>query len=248
MRILIDLFDYSGNNKKPYEDNGWHIIQVDIKHGIDILDWDYQKAIWDVAEKMISDYLKTHLFCTNKNIEIGIIADIPCTDYALSGARHFAQKDQDGRTAQSQKLVEKTKEIIDYCKAIYTLRFWRLENPASRIHKLNPWMGSPKLKFNPCDYAGHIIPEHRHFDLAYYKQLGLSKLTKKEIQVIIDCNAYNKQTWIWGNFNMPTKNRVEPVFKENPGWLLYGGKSEKTKELRSITPIGFCNAFYLANH
>lgn len=49
----------------------------------------------------------------------------------------------------------------------------------SRIHKLNTWMGSPKLKFNPCDYAGY--------------------------SPIQDNDRYNKATWIWGDFNIPKK-------------------------------------------
>jgi len=44
------------------------------------------------------------------------------------------------------------------------------------------------------------------------------------------------------------KKRLEPFEKENPGWKNLGGKSERTKELRSVTPLGFSYAFYEANH
>lgn len=66
---------------------------------------------------------------------------MPCTDYAVSGARWFKAKDEDGRTAKSQLLVDKTKEIIEYFEPI----FWVVENPVSRIHKLNPWLGEVKF-------------------------------------------------------------------------------------------------------
>jgi len=45
-------------------------------------------------------------------------------------------------------------------------------------------------------------------------------------------------------------NYVEPVkVCEQGSWLQkLGGKSEKTKTLRSATPMGFARAFYEANH
>lgn len=210
-KVLISLFDHSGNASKPYRDGGWDVIQVDIKNGIDILTWDY----WRAYQKYITD--------SDVMPEVGIIAMVPCTDYALSGAAWFSQKDKDGRTTESQKLVAKTKEIIDFFDfKLHVLKFWQIENPMSRIHKLNLWMGSPTLKFNPCDFAGYSPnPEN---------------------------DRYNKQTWIWGKFNIPVKLRYEPLQKEFPGHLKLGGKSERTKELRSITPMGFAYAFYEYNN
>ena len=77
-------------------------------------------------------------------------------------------------------------------------------------------------KFNPCDFAGYSPNP--------------------------DNDRYNKETWLFGRFNKLTVKRLEPFTKENPGWRDLGGKSERTKELRSITPMGFANAFYEANH
>lgn len=202
-KILISLFDYTGNSAKPFRLNGWKVIQVDIQHGVDVMLWDYKS----IAEL--------------KGVKVGIIAGVPCTDYALSGARHFAAKDADGRTEQSQALVAKTKEIIDFFASSGVLAFWQLENPMSRIHKLNPWLGAPVLKFNPCDFAGWD-PEP-------------------------DKSRYNKMTWIWGDFKTPEFKRLEPFEKESPIWKKYGGKSLKTKNARSATPMGWAWAFYEAN-
>lgn len=62
-------------------------------------------------------------------------------------------------------------------------------------------------------------------------------------------DPYTKRTYLWGNFNIPEKNPVEPIrFNKQGSWLQsLGGKSEKTKELRSITPAGFAEAFTKAN-
>lgn len=211
-KILLSFFDYTGNWSKPFAENEyWHVQTFDIKNGQNILDFD--------PAKFMSDYL--HSSFKYSLPEIGLLFAVPCTDYALSGSKHFKTKDADGRTQASQKLVAKTKEIIDYFENAGCLKFWCIENPMSRIHSLNPWMGKPKLKFNPCDYAGYD-PEPEK-------------------------SRYNKRTWLWGNFNIPVKKRLEPIFKENPGWKKLGGKSERTKELRSITPMGFAYAFYESN-
>ena len=64
-------------------------------------------------------------------------------------------------------------------------------------------------------------------------------------------DAYTKKTGLWGKFNKPQKtHEVKPikVCKQGSWVQRLGGKSEKTKELRSITPLGFANAFYNANH
>jgi hypothetical protein len=152
----------------------------------------------------------------------GILAAVPCTDFAISGARHFATKDADGTTAKSIALVYKTIEIIHH----FNPAFWVIENPMSRIHKCVPELGSVKFKFNPCDFA------------AYNFANGYTDL---------DEDRYNKQTWLWGKFNEPVKKYLEPLEKDCPQWRKYGGKSLKTKNARSATPHGFAKAFFEAN-
>lgn len=198
-KVILSLFDYTGNWSKPYKDNGYEVIQIDIKLGIDILSWDYKKL---------------------KNV-YGILAAVPCTDYAVSGARWFAAKDKDGRTEQSQKLVAKTKEIIEYFNPV----FWVVENPISRIHKLNPWLGKPKFYFHPYEFGGYTNEDE----------------------------GYSKKTALYGKFNIPTKKPVpctdtERIWKpkrvdgKSPGY-----HTEECKELRQATPKGFSKAFYEAN-
>jgi hypothetical protein len=62
-------------------------------------------------------------------------------------------------------------------------------------------------------------------------------------------DPYTKKTLLWGRFNIPQKNPIEPVRVCRQGsWLQrLGGKSEKTKMLRSTTPGAFAEAFYKAN-
>ncbi len=57
---------------------------------------------------------------------------------------------------------------------------------------------------------------------------------------------YTKRTLLWGEFNIPKFRRVEPT-EGSKMHLKYGGKSERTKRERSITPAGFAKAFYEVN-
>lgn len=59
-------------------------------------------------------------------------------------------------------------------------------------------------------------------------------------------DPYTKATCLWGRFTPPTLNRVEPT-EGSKMWAQYGGKSEATKEARSVTPPGFARAFFEAN-
>ena len=63
-------------------------------------------------------------------------------------------------------------------------------------------------------------------------------------------DPYTKKTCLWGNFNTHLeRNPVEPVRVSPQGsWIMsLGGKSARTKRLRSITPPGFAQAFFEAN-
>jgi site-specific DNA-cytosine methylase len=59
-------------------------------------------------------------------------------------------------------------------------------------------------------------------------------------------DAYTKKTGLWGKFNKDlVRNKVKP---DPNNWIMkLGGKSERTKELRSMTPLRFAKAFYEAN-
>ena len=154
---------------------------------------------------------------------VGVLAAPPCTDFSSSGARWFKAKDADGRTEASIRIVRDCLRVIELVRP----DFWALENPVGRIARLVPELGSPLLRFNPCDYAGFA-----------------------------DCpasEAFTKRTCIWGSFNpnLPAAP-VAPVYytKGNKRgswqWANLGGKSERTKELRSMTPQGFARSFAAA--
>lgn len=203
--IILSLFDLTGNWCKPYRDNGFEVIQVDLQKGIDILTWDY-KAV-------------------PKEQVYGILAAVPCTDFAVSGARWFAEKDKDGRTEQSIRLVDKTKEIIDYFDPV----FWVIENPVGRIQKLNPWIGNKKEIFHPWEFAGYGFDEDR-----YTKKTCLWGKFNPPVKKPLP--PYH--TGDYGKIHYP---------KDENG-KAYGWNTIECKNARSATPMGFATAFYEANH
>lgn len=75
-----------------------------------------------------------------------------------------------------------------------------------------------RMTFNPCDYAGYSSSE----------------------------DAYTKRTMLYGEFEIPAKLPMEPIHGSKMH-LKYGGRSERTKAARSLTPRGFARAFFLAN-
>lgn len=203
MKTLLSLFDYSGQWAKPFTDKGWNVILWDIKHESN--SFDTHSNILDAS----TDYFYEYIFDNFGTID-GIIAAVPCTDFAVSGARWFKQKDENGSTAKSIELVYQTLRIIDLCQP----DFWCIENPISRIHTLVPELGNPTMYFNPCDFG----------------------------------EPYTKKTALYGEFNTDLKKNPVPPTLGSLMHTAYGGKSERTKELRSVTPEGFAKAFCEANH
>ena len=101
----------------------------------------------------------------------------------------------------------------------YNPHFYAVENPVGRLQKLLPQLGKVWY-FNPHEFAGYCDnPE---------------------------TEAYTKKTGLWGQFTKPEKRAVAVIAGASPIMRL-GGKSERTKELRSMTPLGFSKAFFLAN-
>ena len=197
-KVILSLFDYSGNWPHKYKENGYIVVQVDIKHDIDILELTPEDLPFD------SIY--------------GILAAPPCTDFAGSGAQYWKAKDLDGRTAHSLAMLDKVLELVDYFKP----KFWALENPVGRLSTLRPELGKPWY-FNPHEFAGYCGTEEQR-----------------------EHERYTKKTGIWGSFNKPEKKDLGNNPSNN--WIMkLGGKSERTKELRSMTPIGFSTAFYEFN-
>ena len=164
MKTILSLFDYTGNWSRPYREGGYNVIQVDIKHGQDIMAYNYQ-SLTDVY---------------------GILAAVPCTAFASSGARWFAQKDADGTTDYFVSLLKKTLDIIEYLEPI----FWCVENPVGRIARFDGRLGKAWY-FQPCDYGdtytkktglyGRFVPPLPIFAGGYYQPVEATEGSKMHL-------------------------------------------------------------------
>ena len=99
----------------------------------------------------------------------------------------------------------------------FSPKFWAMENPVGRIDK--------------------VVPELKNKRLLSFNPCDYG-------------DPYTKKTILWGQFNpMLVKSPVAPIRACSQGsWLqTLGGKSEKTKGLRSVTPPGFAKAFFEAH-
>lgn len=237
MNRILSLFDYTGSWPGIFADRGYDVWCWDLQHGNDIFTFDSCETTLDIID-----------FCN------GILAAIPCTDFSGAGAQYWPAKDADGRTQMSMALVNRTLALVDlfwptdpdYDGSF----FWTIENPVGRIHKLFPQLGSGWY-FHPWEYAGHLnLSDSDHNELDRIRRKDAVGVTMDEAMFVLQCNAYTKKTGLWGSFNRDLqKSPIEPVrcCKQGSPLMMLGGKSMKTKNIRSATPQGFAKAFFEAN-
>lgn len=105
---------------------------------------------------------------------------------------------------------------------------WLVENPVGKLS--TEWRKADHY-IDPYQFGGY---------LSGYEQQFHPRMPRFD--------AYTKKTAIWcGNgMEMPEKRPV-PHIGMFWGWAYLGGKSAKTKQLRSLTPRGFAKAIYEAN-
>jgi hypothetical protein len=107
-----------------------------------------------------------------------------------------------------------------------------VENPVSVLSTL--WR-KPDQIVHPYHFAGYIEDDEQ----AHPEFPGL----------IPDGDRYLKKTCLWyGNgFMRLLEDARAPLEADNPGWKKLGGKSARTKYIRSLTPRGLSRAIYEAN-
>ncbi|HEU4343701.1 MAG TPA: DEAD/DEAH box helicase family protein [Candidatus Binatia bacterium] len=132
-KIVLSLFDRTGVWAEPFLAAGYDVRIIDLAtDGVDVKDIDME---W------LADYDMTDVHF--------VLSANPCDDFAVSGARWWAEKDADGRTEYSVGLANHTLAIIEYLKPVG----WALENPVGRLSKLVPGVGEPRLQFHPFNYG-----------------------------------------------------------------------------------------------
>ena len=228
---VLFLFNSSTYAVRPWlDDRRYNVVSVDYD------DTDHSGAHREPAEGhtvLNIDLAQRHPICTilreltrRKMARPSMVVSFaPCTDMAVSGAAHFARK-----AAQDPNFQHKAANMARIA-ALFGCPY-AVENPVSVLATL--WR-KPDHYWNPCDFGGYIPAEQ-----AQHPEFP---------NVIPAQDAYNKKTCLWTGcgFVMPEKRPVPVLQRINPGHAKLGGKSARTKYIRSLTPRGFAQAMYEAN-
>lgn len=217
-RLIVSIYDYSGQWPADY-----------IAAGYPVILWDYKKegCILQKFNRLYGEILDA---VEAGFIPWGLMGAPPCTDVSNAGAQYWPTKD----SAQAPEpyapwtQTEYAKSMIEiflHLVHLFPWTWWTMENPPGRLEKLVP-EAAPfrKMLFNPFDYG----------------------------------DPYPKKTILWGEFNTDLcKLPVKPVtvtqttngraYQTSEMMYKTGGKSERTKTVRSNTPRGFAKAFFTAN-
>jgi hypothetical protein len=220
-KTMIGLFSKSNIIAKPWAEVGVECHLFDLQEGENEENIIHHTG--DIKDKfsVLRDLIR--------NTEVLFVAAFPpCTDLAISGAKHFDSKARNDAFfwAKAMELVYLSRDVGELSGAPYFI-----ENPKSMISSL--WR-KKDFSFDPCDFGGYLSVEHIN---RLYPEIYPSQ------------DAYLKETWLWvgGGFKMPYTNSVDAVSQDFPGFRKLGGKSERTKEMRSVTPEGFARAVFMEN-
>jgi len=241
--VVLSLYDYTTEAVQPWAAAGYECRCYDIQHP-KIPEVTHVGALGGTIIKCYAD-----LTCKNTvtnllrewreaSPPVVFMSAFPvCTDLAVSGARHFASKEQanPGFQDRAASYAALCGEIGDDLGVPYYV-----ENPVSRLATL--WR-APDHRFDPCDFGGYI-PE-------------AEAAHPRWPEAIPPRDAYTKKTclWVGGGFQMPSPLPVEPirlsytkrdgtVTKGSPQFGKLGGSSQRTKDIRSATPRGFARAVF----
>ena len=126
-KLVLSLFDLTGNMVKPWAEAGFDTLCVDIQRdGTDILKWLPPRREYQI-----------------------VFAFPPCDHIAVSGARWFKDDERDkglAGLAKSIELVERARDICEWSGAP-----WMIENPKS---VLSTHWRKPDHKFHPHQFTG----------------------------------------------------------------------------------------------
>lgn len=219
---VICLYDENGLSAKDWADNGYKVYCYDLLHEKERVEGNITYVPWD-ANGSSEDLIHRHK--GNTKIVLGFP---PCTDLAISGAAWFKTKAEKDKLFQEKAvamciLVE---YVANRLNAPYVI-----ENPVSVL--ATKWR-APDHRFHPYEYGGYLPENDIH---------------PKYPDYIAPRDAYPKKTCYWtGNgFKMPEKKPVVPEEGYSRQHRLLGGKSAKTKSIRSCSPRGIARAIYEAN-
>lgn len=219
LNIVWSLFDGSGIMGLPWAEAGHHVFCFNADSANH---GEYQikmrhKNLHYVNVWIDADFMKKVASLPLPDI---IFAFPDCTTVAGSGGKHIRSVGDIIQAVDNAKRVQAIGEMLGTP--------WMVENPVGKMSTL--WR-KPDFYFDPYEYGGYLTGNEECFH---------PKMPRRD--------GYTKKTCIWaGNgFAMPVRKPV-PHIGKFWGWAYLGGKSSRTKQLRSLTPRGFSRAVFIEN-
>lgn len=216
--IVISLCDYTGTFVESWAKAGYKCFIFDCQHKGSI-----EGNIHKIPGR-IEENIGFLMYLFNVYKVKFAAAFPPCTDLAVSGAAHFASKRDRDPLFQSKAMsfFVMCYNILKDSGAPFII-----ENPVSVA---SSYFRKPDYSFHPWEYGGYL-PED---DINPVSELIPAR------------DAYPKKTCLWtGNgFKMPETKPIEKPEGYSPMHHKLGGKSLKTKNIRSATPRGFAAAVF----
>ena len=226
--VIICLCDLTGLFASPWLDAGYDAVLVDPQHeGYSLTQHIGGGSIEKLPMTIIEAAQRLGDLLRGRNV-VFVAGFPPCTDVAVSGAAWFESKAGKDKHFQTRAAL-----IAEQCRMVGELSGapWFFENPVSVFSSI---FGAPNHAFHPYEYGGYL-PEHDvHPTYPDY---------------IAPRDAYPKKTclWVGGGFVMPEFKAVPYEGQYSVQHTKLGGKSLKTKNIRSATPRGFAVAVFQAN-
>lgn len=233
-KIVISLYDFTGEALKPWAEQGYTCYAYDIQHKKDNPRKECigKGAIWytycdlqknsGTEHKTLIEHHEIH------DVIFGMAFPV-CTDLAVSGAMHFKKKKQADPLFQYKAM----QHVFDCANTFIKMKCtYMIENPVSVLATM--WR-EPDYRFHPYEYGGYISEDQSEHPVWP--------------EYIAPRDAYPKKTCLWTGrgFVMPPMLPVKPEQGFSRQHLKLGGKSARTKNIRSATPRGFARAVMEAN-
>ena len=231
--IVLSLYDFTGEALKPWALAGYTCHAFDIQHmesgWVDRFEGGGSIRFHKVDLHNQENLNAIQSEFGDKPVVFGMAFPV-CTDMAVSGAAHFKRKAEANPFFQADAVGHAT-AVSRMFNGMAIPYF--IENPVSVLATM--WR-KPDHYFHPWHYGGYI-PDAE----AYHPRWP---------EYIAPYDGYPKKTCLWtgGGFKMPSQRHAYiPHGGYSKQHLKLGGKSQRTKDIRSATPRGFAIAVHHAN-
>jgi len=134
--LILDLCGGTGSWSTPYRQAGYDVLVIDP-----------QAIVSEGVRMTVRDFLRDTRPFVKERVH-GVLAAPPCTEFAGSGARWWADK--------PPYLLENAIQVVRDCLRcinIFEPHWWCLENPVGRLARCVPEIGKHVATFQPYDYG-----------------------------------------------------------------------------------------------